>query len=149
MMHTGSDWEPPAAAGPYLPAIRASEISHALPTGLLARLLYQESHYRPDIISGQTISSAGAVGIAQIVPKWHPDVDPTNPTESISYAAGYLVQLQQQFGNWEKALAAYNWGWGNLDRHIRAKGRDWMTGLPKETYLFVTQILQDVPCARE
>ncbi len=29
----------------------------------------------------------------QIIPKWHPNVDPTNPNDAIGYAAGYLRKL--------------------------------------------------------
>ncbi len=48
-----------------------------LPKNLLARVAYQESHFRPSIINGTQKSSKGAVGIMQIIPKWHPNVDPT------------------------------------------------------------------------
>ena len=90
------------------------------------------------------ISSAGAMGIAQIVPKWHPDVDPLNPTQSIYYAAQYLKNLQKQFGEWRKALAAYNWGPGNLSKAIIKYGDDWLDYAPTETRNYVTQIWGDI-----
>ena len=137
-------WALPAGAQPYAPDILAAETNNGLPPKLLARVLYQESRYRPDIISGETKSSAGAVGIAQIVPRWHPGVNPLNPTESIYYAADYLRQLHDRFGSWPLALAAYNWGQGNVNNALKAKGTDWFSALPTETRNYVNQITADV-----
>lgn len=133
-------WRPPERAVPYISTIRDAERHHGLPHNLLARLIHQESRYRDDIISGETVSSAGAVGIAQIVPKWHPDVDPLDPQAAIWYAAKYLRQLYQQFGTWRLALAAYNWGPGNLSRYGFERA-------PSETQQYVRQISRDVGLA--
>lgn len=133
-------WSPPAAAAPYLEAIDRAERENGLPHHLLARLLYQESRFREDIITGATVSSAGAMGIAQIVPKWHPGVDPLDPFASIDYAARYLRQLFNQFGDWKLALAAYNAGPGNVTKH---------GGIPPfaETQAYVAEIARDVGLA--
>src|ERR1700741_3485898 len=53
-------WTPHAAAAPYLGLIYAAEQRYSLPGGLLARVLYQESRFREDIITGATVSPAGA-----------------------------------------------------------------------------------------
>lgn len=132
-------WTPPETADKYLEEIAKAERTHGLPRDLLARLLYQESRFRQDIITGQVRSGAGAVGIAQIVPKWHPNVDPLNPVESIHYAARYLKSLQDQFGSWRLALAAYNWGPGNISKHGTSPEK-W----PTETKNYVSQILGDL-----
>lgn len=137
-------WQPPETAKPYLSNIRQAEKYHRMPENLLARLIYQESRYRKDIITGKTVSSAGAMGIAQIVPKWHPDVDPLNPEQSIHYAAKYLSQLQRQFGDWPTALAAYNWGPGNVSNAQKKHGRSWLNKAPRETQNYVGQIWGDV-----
>lgn len=142
----GNPWPVPASAAPYLAQIRAAELAHAMPHNLLARLLWQESRYRPEIIDGRLKSSAGALGIAQIVPYWHPGVDPLNTAVAIPYAAKYLAALRRQFGTWSKALAAYNWGPGNLSKHLaKSSGQDWRAGMPKETRDYVSQITADVP----
>lgn len=142
---SASTWSPPAAAEPYRAAIAAAERRQGVPPLLLARLLYQESRYRADIISGQTQSSAGAVGIAQIVPRWHPGVDPRDPFASIDYAALYLRQNFDRFGSWAKALAAYNAGPTRLARE--AGSPSWLQRLPRETQNYVRAILGDVPAA--
>jgi soluble lytic murein transglycosylase-like protein len=137
-------WAMPARANPYAADIAAAEFSNDLPPQLLARLLYQESRYRQDIISGEIQSSAGALGIAQIVPRWHPGVDPLNPQDSIFYAAGYLSRLFNQYGSWYRALAAYNWGPGNVTNAINDYGDNWLVHAPTETQNYVTEILNDV-----
>lgn len=141
---TRTKWTPPATAKLYLADIMAAEYSHNMPKYLLARLLYQESHFRADIISGKTTSGAGAVGIAQIVPRWHPDVDPLNVKESIEYAADYLTSLKNQFGDWKTALAAYNWGQGNVNNAMKKNGYKWLASAPTETQNYVSQIWGDV-----
>lgn len=112
---------------------------HGLPRDLLARLLWQESRYREDIITGRTRSSVGALGIAQFMPATAADfgVDPLEPFQAIEGAARYLGQLFRQFGNWPEALAAYNWGPGNVKR----KG---LAAAPLETRNYYTQILADI-----
>ncbi len=137
-------WVPPASAAPYLDSINKAELKYSLPENLLARLLYQESHYRPDIITGALNSSAGAQGIAQIVPKWHPSVNPLDPFASIDYAAEYLAELKQRFGDWGTALAAYNWGMGNVGRAKDNHGASWLSYAPEETQNYVKQITADV-----
>lgn len=130
-------WLPPASAEPYLSLLNNAEIVHGLPENLLVRVAYQESRFRDDIISGETKSSAGAEGIMQIVPRWHPDVDPLNVADAINYAASYLAKLKASTGSWRNALAAYNWGPGNL----RSKG---FAAAPLETRNYVSQIAGDV-----
>lgn len=136
-------WQPPGSAQPYLAAIGQAEQQHGIPAGVLARLLYQECRYREDIICGKVVSSAGAVGIAQIVPRWHPEARPLDPEHSIFYAARYLAQLNRQFGHWPTALAAYNWGPGNVSKARKQHGDRWLERAPKETRDYVRQIAGD------
>ena len=60
--------------------------------------------------------------------------DRSNAKESINGGAKYLSQLLKRYdGDVDKALAAYNWGMGNLDR----KG---MQNLPKETRDYIKRV---------
>lgn len=133
-------WTPPASAAPYLPAIADASAAYGLPDGLLARLIYEESHFRPDIIAGDLVSSAGAIGIAQFEPDTAAElgVDPYDALSSIDGAARYLAELRARFGSWRAALAAYNWGQGNLAR----KGLD---AAPPATRHYIAAILADTP----
>jgi soluble lytic murein transglycosylase-like protein len=133
------NWTPPAAAAPYLTAIYAAESKYGLPTNMLARLLYQESRFRPEIITGKVRSAAGALGIAQFMPATAKQfgIDPLNPAQAIDAAGKYLAQLYRRFGNWTEALASYNWGQGNVSR----KG---IAAAPTETRNYFSQILADL-----
>ena len=72
---------------------------------MFVRQIQRESGFNPT-----ARSQAGAIGIAQIVPRFHPGVDPTNAEASLDYAAKWMSKLAQQFGRWDYALAAYHSG---------------------------------------
>lgn len=136
-------WKSAANADKYIPIANAAEAQYGIPQDLIARMAYQESHFRDDIVYGQTPSSAGALGIMQIVPKFHPDIsipDILNPATAIPYAARYVKQLYSQFGDWDLAVAAYNAGPGNVGEY---------GGIPPfaETQNYVAQIFGDLGLA--
>ena len=133
-------WQWPAAAEPYRESITRAAAASSIPADLLARVLYQESRFRTDIITGRTVSSAGAQGIAQLMPATARElgVDPLNPPQAIDAAARYLKRQLDAFGDWSHALAAYNWGPGNVKR----RGLD---RAPAETRAYVSEIIKDVP----
>ncbi|SOD41603.1 lytic transglycosylase domain-containing protein [Nitrosovibrio sp. Nv4] len=123
----------------YKSALATTERKYGIPQNMLARLAWQESRFRPDIINGTTKSAAGAVGIMQIVPRWHPGVNPLNPAEAIDYAGRFLADLYRQFGSWELALKAYNWGAANVNAWIKGVKTE-----PVETRNYSAQILADL-----
>jgi transglycosylase-like protein with SLT domain len=134
---TDLSWSPPAAAQPYLEAIAQAEARNGLPRNLLARQLDIESaHFDPNVIDGTKISATGDVGIAQFQPGTAAElgVDPADAFASIDAAARYDRQLYDQFGSWDAALAAYNWGQGNVQR----KGVD---AAPASTVAYFSKIL--------
>lgn len=123
----------------YRGAISNAEGAYGLPDQMLARLLWQECRYKQSIITGKVTSPAGALGIAQFMPATAREmgVDPLDPYAAIPAAARYLKSLYNQTGSWSKALAAYNWGIGNVKR----KG---MERAPLETRNYFSQILNDI-----
>lgn len=121
-------FKPYKESQPYLGQVSEAEKKYGLPSNLLANVIHAESRFNP-----KAVSLKGATGIAQIMPGFHPDVDPTDPAASIDYSAKYLKQLHGQFGAWDKALAAYNTGPGNLEKFG-------MENLPKETQAYVEGI---------
>ena len=122
-------------AAPYQDAIQGAQDKYGIPNNYLAKLLNAESAFRPDIITGQKRSSTGATGIAQFMPATAAElgVNPVDPMQSIDGAGRYLNQLYAQFGNWTEAIAAYNWGSGNVQKKGLAKA-------PQETINYVQKI---------
>ena len=53
----------------------------------------------------------------------------------------YMASLKKKYGEYPRALAAYNWGPGNLDRCLTVHGSDWRTFLPTETKNYLNKIL--------
>jgi soluble lytic murein transglycosylase-like protein len=105
---------------------------------ILYNLLYTESHFRDDIISGRTKSSVGALGIAQFMPATAQQelgsVEAAlNPDVAIPGAARYLAKLIRLAGSVDGGVAAYNWGIGNVQR----RG---LNNAPPETVAYVSKI---------
>jgi Transglycosylase SLT domain len=101
----------------WLPWINAAENRHRLPLGLLDALIWTESRY-----NSMAISSAGAVGLAQLMPGTARDLGVANrydPVASIDGGARYLKQMLDRFGSIHLAVAAYNAGPNAV---TRAKG---------------------------
>lgn len=77
------------------------------------RQITQESGWAEDVIRCQRNSSAGAQGIAQIVARFHPNVNPCDPEAALDYAAKLMaVYLARYNGDWALALSCYNAGSG-------------------------------------
>ena len=142
----------------YASAIRDAEISNNIPRDLYARLLFQESAYKADIIAGDRRSPVGATGIAQFMPRTGQEMglvdydtdnktiirdDRLNPHASIVAGARYLARMYRLFNDWNYALMSYNWGPGNVKKHIQGAGAP----VPMETSQYVARITADVPVA--
>ena len=66
--------------------------------------------------------------------------DRFNMYENILLGRAYLARLFRRYGSWSDALAAYNWGPGNVDQWI-ARGRN-AAQLPAETIRYVERVLR-------
>ena len=126
---------------PYDGTIKAAAIQFNVPWQLLAAQLQQESDFNPN-----AVSSAGAQGIAQFMPATAAAYNLTNPfdpTASIYAEAHLMSDLYNQFGSWSAALAAYNWGAGNLQSALDQSGNNFtlaMTSAPSQTQNYVSTI---------
>lgn len=68
--------------------------------------------------NGNVVTSpTGALGVFQLEPSTAEGlgVNPLDVNGNIQGGITYLKQLYAQFGNWNDALAAYNWGPGNVN----------------------------------
>lgn len=129
----------PAGSSPYRAIIESAADRYGVPPLLLAWLLWKESRYLPNVINGTTRSRVGALGIAQFMPatareQLGSEAAALDPAKAIPGAARYLAWLYNSTGSWTLALAAYNWGIGNVQR----KG---IAAAPAETRDYYTTIL--------
>jgi soluble lytic murein transglycosylase-like protein len=144
-----SGWQNVQQGPQWVPIINSIESTYGIPPNLLARIAYQESRFRPEVIDGTYPNpKSGALGMMQMMPKWFASVRapvPFNTSDinaQIDEAAQLLVQLYNHFGDWSLAIAGYNDGQTNID-HV-------LTGthsLPQESIDYVSQVLADVPVA--
>jgi hypothetical protein len=110
--------------------IEGAAKAQRVPHDLLTRLIWQESSFRPHVVS-----RAGAQGIAQFMPGTARErglADPFDPEQAIPKAAEFIAHLNEQFGNLGLAAAAYNGG--------PARVASWLAGrgdLPAETRSYV------------
>ena len=104
---------------------------------LAGAVAMQESHGDPNAYNRKS----GAAGEFQFVPstyRWLGGKNPYDPEEAWRIGQKYLRMLHEKYHDTEKALAAYNWGPGNLDKNLKAHGDQWRSWLPSETsdYLY-------------
>lgn len=141
-----SGWKAVQQGPRWLSALNAAETRYGLPPDLLARVAYQESHFRPDIITGTKVSPAGALGLMQLEPAYFPSVRVQRPYSDsdtlaqIDEAARELQRLYGHFTDWQLSVAAYNDGQGNVDKYVAGT-----RPLPSETNTYVAQVFADVP----
>ena len=116
--------------------------AQGLPFALVKAQMLAESNAKPN-----AVSRVGAKGLMQFMPETWTDIaghdaDPHNPELSIEAGCRYLRRLLDQFNqNTPAALAAYNWGMGNVNRHLKQYGGILNDArLPEETRNYLTRI---------
>ncbi len=118
-----------------LPSFERWAAHYGVDPALLMAVAYRESGWQTDVVS-----SSGAVGVGQIMPKtgeWiatdligEPGLDRWNPDDNIRMSAKYLSWLSGYMGDMDLALAAYYQGPGA----VRA------VGLYDDTVEYVTNV---------
>jgi Transglycosylase SLT domain len=115
--------------------IEHAAAANSLPFDFFAKIIWQESSFRPNAVGPVTRSGLRAQGIAQFMPFTAAErllVNPFDPAEALPKSAEFLNELQAQFGNLGLAAAAYNAG--------SQRVHDWLAGrraLPLETRAYV------------
>jgi membrane-bound lytic murein transglycosylase D len=111
-----------ARASLYLYHVVSELEKRGMPTEL-ALLPFIESAFNPN-----ALSSASAAGLWQFMPGTGKDYDLKQSAfkddrrsviASTDAALSYLQRLYDMFGDWHLALAAYNWGEGNVQKAVK------------------------------
>lgn len=86
--------------------------------------------------------AAGEIGMYQLEPSTAAQlgVDPRDPAQNAQGGNMYLAQLYAEFQDWATAVAAYNWGPGNVSRAIAALGPNWLSEAPSSTQSYVFSV---------
>ena len=118
--------------------LESAAAASGLPLEFFARVIWQESRFKPDAIGPTTRTGHQAQGIAQFMPYTAAErglLNPLDPETALPEAAEFLAELRREFGNLGLAAAAYNAGPGRVRDFI--DGRD---SLPAQTRHYVRAI---------
>jgi soluble lytic murein transglycosylase-like protein len=113
------------------PIIKQAGQEYGVDPYLIKAVIQAESSGNPG-----AVSSAGAQGLMQLMPKTAADLgvyDSFDPAQNIMGGTRYLRQLLDRYrGDRKLALAAYNWGMGNIENRLQS--------MPKETRNYIVKV---------
>jgi len=115
------------------PIIAKASSRYGVDTGLIKAVIKAESNFNPT-----AVSSAGARGLMQLMPGTARSLgvnDSFDPEQNVMAGTRFLRDLLDRYnGDVDSALAAYNWGPGNVDRRPER--------MPRETQNYLVRVKQ-------
>jgi soluble lytic murein transglycosylase-like protein len=120
VQHDGTAW--------LEPIISKASRKYGVDVSLIRAVIKAESNFNP-----QAVSRVGATGLMQLMPATARSLgvsDSFDPEQNVMAGTRFLKDLLQRYGgDVDSALAAYNWGPGNVDRrpeHLPRETRDYL-----------------------
>ena len=108
----------------------------------------ENSSWNPTLLGPVTKSGDRAIGLGQVMPNTGKGMgysvnDLKDPYKNIDASVQTMAQISKKYnGDPAKVAAAYNWGPGNLDRHLANNNNQVnVDGLPKETKNYLANVL--------
>ncbi|MCL2082081.1 MAG: lytic transglycosylase domain-containing protein [Oscillospiraceae bacterium] len=126
-------------AGQYDGLLEEISDQYGVDSRLIRAICYVESNFRHD-----AVSSAGAIGLMQLMPATAKALGVTNaydPQQNIDGGVRYIkAQLERFDGDVRKAVAAYNCGPGRVAELTDLTVSSQLSRLPKETQNYLVKI---------
>ncbi|HEY1354454.1 MAG TPA: transglycosylase SLT domain-containing protein [Ktedonobacteraceae bacterium] len=122
----------------YVPVAEQDALQAGIPPVYFVRQINQESGFNPS-----AVSVTNAEGIAQFEPYTAAGlgIDPWDPLQALHAAAQLMARYYHQYGNYARALGAYNAGAGAVQSATNACGMDWLACMPGQTQSYVYRIM--------
>lgn len=115
------------------PIIAKASRRYGIDGGLIKAVIKAESNFNP-----QAVSHAGARGLMQLMPATARSLgvsDSFDPEQNVMAGTRFLSDMLNRYnGDLDSALAAYNWGPGNVDKRSDR--------LPRETRDYLVRVKQ-------
>jgi len=130
----------------WVPHIREASARFDVPEPWIRAVMIRESGGRATVNGRVITSSAGAIGLMQVMPgtyelmraQWGLGPDPADPRDNIMAGTAYLREMYDLFGA-PGFLAAYNCGPKCYAQHLAGKQK-----LPRETRMYIAALAPKV-----
>jgi hypothetical protein len=125
--------------------VTSAATQYGIDPALALAVAQRESSLNPNAYN----ASSGAAGVMQLEPataSQYGVTNPFDPTQNVPAGVAYLASLLAMYdGDEAKALAAYDWGPGNVNAAVAANGTNWLSVAPAETQAYVQNIAGVTP----
>lgn len=123
---------------PYVSVAQQAATSAGISPVYFVRQIDQESGFNPN-----AVSVTDAEGIAQFEPATAAGlgINPWDPIQALYGAAKMMDRYYVKYGNYAKALGAYNAGPGSLQNAVNNCGVNWLSCMPEQSQNYVYVIM--------